>query len=341
VAARATIADVAERSGVSTATVSRVLSGAVPARDATRERVLAAARELEYRPSGIARALKRSETRTIGLLITDIGNPFFPQIVRAIEDEAHQRGYGVVLCNAADDPDRELAYLDILLERRVDGLIVASARTTRRHASRLAAVPMRVVLVNSDVVAEGLPGITVAHRHGARMAAEHLLALGHRRLAHVTAPSSQAAAARQRLAGVTDALRAAGLDPSSLLVAGGDEHVDGGAQATELLLAEHPAPTGIVCYNDLTAVGALRAIHAAGLRVPHDVSVVGFDDIELAAWTDPPLTTIRQPTDALGRWAVERLTAAAPPSRTAERVVLEPTLVVRGSTGPPRDQGAE
>ncbi len=340
-AVRATIADVAERSGVSTATVSRVLSGAVPARDATRERVLAAARDLDYRPSGIARALKRSETRTIGLLITDIGNPFFPQIVRAIEDEAHQRGYGVVLCNAADDPDRELAYLDILLERRVDGLIVASARTTRRHADRLASVPMPVVLVNSDVAADGLPGITVAHRHGARMAAEHLLALGHRRLAHVTAPSSQAAAARQRLAGVTDALRAAGLNPSSLLVAGGDEHVDGGARATELLLAEHPAPTGIVCYNDLTAVGALRAIHAAGLRVPHDVSVVGFDDIELAAWTDPPLTTIRQPTDALGRWAVERLTAAEPPIRAAERVVLEPTLVVRGSTGPPRDQGAE
>ena len=330
-----TIADVAQRSGVSTATVSRVLSGAAPARAATRERVLAAAKELEYRPSGIARALKRSETRTIGLLVTDIGNPFFPEIVRAVEDEAHRRGYGVLLCNAADDPERELAYLDVLLERRVDGLIVASARTTRRHADRLARVPMPVVLVNSDAPAGALPGISVAHRNGARLAAEHLLALGHRRLAHVTAPRTHAAAARPRLAGVTDALRAAGIDPATLLVVGGDEHVEGGMRATELLLARRPMPTAIVCYNDLTAVGALRAIRAAGLRVPDDVSVVGFDDVELSAWTDPPLTTVRQPTDALGRWAVEQLTSASPSSERGERVVLEPTLVVRASTAAP------
>ena len=334
--ARATIADVAHRSGVSTATVSRVLSGAVPARAATRERVLAAARELDYRPSGIARALKRSETRTIGLLITDIGNPFFPQIVRAIEDEAHRRGYGVVLCNAADDPDRELAYLDLLLERRVDGLIVASAQMTRRHADRLLAVPMPVVLVNAHAPTGGLPSITVAHRHGARLAAEHLLSLGHRRLAHVAGPRPHAAAARLRLAGVTDALRAAGIDPGSLLVAEGDEHVLGGERATERLLEEVPPPTGIVCYNDLSAIGALRAIRAAGLRVPADVSVIGFDDIEPAAWTEPPLTTIRQPTDELGRWAAERLTTALSDAGTQPaQVVLEPSLVVRGSTGPP------
>ena len=329
-----TIADVAAHSGVSTATVSRVMSGSAPARDATRERVLAAARELDYRPSGIARALKRSETRTIGLLITDIGNPFFPQVVRAVEDEAHRRGYGVVLCNAADDPERELAYLDVLLERRVDGLIVASARTTRRHAERLASVPMPVVLVNAEGPAGGRPRITVAHRRGARLAAEHLLALGHRRLAHITAPASGAGAARLRKAGVTDALRAAGLDPSSLAVAEGDEHVEGGARATEELLLRRPAVTAIVCYNDLTAVGALRALRSAGLRIPQDVSLVGFDDIELASWTDPPLTTVRQPTDILGRWAVERLTEPAATGAT-ERVILQPTLVVRASTGPP------
>jgi DNA-binding LacI/PurR family transcriptional regulator len=330
---RATIADVARRSGVSTATVSRVLSGVQPAREATRDRVLAAVRELDYRPSGVARALKRRETRTIGLLITDIGNPFFPQIVRAVEDEAHARGYGVILCNAADDSERELAYLELLLERRVDGLIVASARTTRRHAERLAAVPMPIVLVNSDAPGSALAGITTAHRHGARMATEHLLGLGHRRIAHISAPSAQAA--RLRHAGVTDALRAAGLDPASLLLAEGDEHVAGGARAAQLLLAERPQPTAIVCYNDLTAVGALRAVRRAGLRVPEDVSLTGFDDIELAAWTDPPLTTVRQPTDALARWAVSRLADVLPGGRPApERVTLEPTLEVRGSSGP-------
>jgi len=341
VSARATIADVAHRSGVSTATVSRVLSGTVPARAATRERVLAAARELEYRPSGIARALKRRETRTIGLLITDIGNPFFPQIVRAVEDEAHLRGYGVVLCNAADDPDRELAYLDLLLERRVDGLIVASARATRRHAERLGQVPMPVVLVNTQAPGSSLPGIITAHRSGGRMAAEHLLALGHRRLGHISAPSRQAAAARPRRTGVADAVRAAGLDPRSVLIVEGDEHVAGGASATEAMLTDPEPPTAIVCYNDLTAVGALRAVRRAGLRVPRDVSIVGFDDIEMAAWTDPPLTTVRQPTDAMGRWAVERLARALPGGRPApERVTLEPTLVVRESTAaPPARQG--
>ena len=333
---RATIADVARRSGVSTATVSRVLSGAVPARAATRERVLAAALELDYRPSGIARALKRHETRIIGLLITDIGNPFFPQVVRTIEDEAHRRGYGVVLCNAADDPERELAYLDLLVERRVDGLIVASARMTRRHAERLSTVPMPVVLVNAQAPGARLPAITVAHRHGARMATEHLLSLGHRRLAHLAGPLAQAGAARLRRAGVADALRAAGIDPGSLVVAEGNEHVDGGARATEQLLGDASPPTGIVCYNDLSAIGALRAIRAAGLRVPADVSVIGFDDIEPAAWTDPPLTTIRQPTADLGRWAVERLTTTPTDEAAASpQVVLEPSLVVRGSTGPP------
>lgn len=339
--ARATIADVAARSGVSTATVSRVLSGTIPARPATRERVLAAVRELDYRPSGVARALKRAETRTIGLLITDIGNPFFPQVVRAVEDEAHARGLGVVLCNASDDPSRELAYLELLLERRVDGLIVASARTMQRLASRLARVPMPVVLVNAAIRGSSLPGITTAHRRGARMAAEHLVALGHRRIGHISAPFGQAAAARLRMAGVTDALLAAGIDASSLLVVDGDEHVEGGSRAMEVLLAERDAPTGIVCYNDLTAVGALRAARAAGLDVPGDVSIVGFDDIELASWTDPPLTTVRQPTDAMGRWAVERLARALRGGNGADgHVTLEPELVIRGSSGPPRRQGA-
>jgi len=334
--ARPTIADVARRSGVSTATVSRVLSGAAPARPTTRERVLAAVRELEYRPSGVARALKRSETRTIGLLITDIGNPFFPQIVRAVEDRAHASGYGVVLCNAADDPERELAYLDLLAERRVDGLIVASARATRRHAALLMKVPMPVVLVNSGAPGSGLPAIGTAHRRGARIAAEHLLALGHRAFGHITAPPAQAAAARMRRAGVRDALRSAGIDPATLLVVEGDAHVDGGARAAEMLLAERGPLTAIICYNDLTAIGALRAIRRAGLSVPHDVSVIGFDDIEMAAWTDPPLTTIRQPIERLARWAVDRLALElrGEPSEPAH-IALEPTLVVRGSTAPP------
>ena len=323
----ATIVDVARRAGVSTATVSRVMSGAAVARPATRERVLAAVRELDYSPSAVARALKRRETRTLGLLVTDIANPFFPLVVRAVEDEAHARGYGVVFGNAADDPERELAYLDLLLERRVDGLIVASARATRRHAERLARVPVPVVLLNSDAPGAGrLPSISTDHRLGGRLAAEHLLLLGHRVLAHVTAPAGHAAAATDRRRGIEDAMEAAGVDPGSLLVA------DGGGDRRR---------TAVVGFNDLTAIGLLRGLRAAGLRVPDDIAVVGFDDIELAAWTDPPLTTVRQPTEELGRWAVTRIAdALADPDRPIgpARVVLDPTLVVRATTSPP--QGA-
>jgi len=331
---RATIEDVAARSGVSTATVSRVLSGSVPARPATRERVLAAARELDYRPSGIARALKRRETRTIGLVVTDITNPFYPQIVRAVEAAAHDRGYGILLANGGDDAARELEHLDLLVERRVDGIVVASSRMTRRHAERLREASVPVVLVNDTVAGSGLPTVTTAHRRGARMAAQHLIGLGHRRIGHIGAPSAHPAAG-QRRRGVRDALRAAGC--AEPVVAIGDGGVAGGARAVEALIGA--GVTGIVAYNDLTAIGALRALRGVGVSVPREMSVVGFDDIDLAAWTDPPLTTIHQPTDQLGRWAVEHLAEllAGPRGAVAQApVFLEPELVVRGSTAPPR-----
>ena len=325
----ATIEDVAARSGVSTATVSRVMSGSVPARPETRERVLAAARELDYRPSRVARALKRQETLTLGLVVTDITNPFFPQIVRAVEGAAHERGYGILLANGGDEAARELEHLDLLIERRVDGIIIVSSRMTRRHAERLSHSTVPVVLVNDTIAGSGLPTVTTAHRHGARMATEHLVALGHRRIAHIGAPADQAAAAQRRL-GVRDAMRAAGLEDPVLAV--GDGGVEGGARAVRPLI--EAGVTGIVAYNDLTAIGALRALRRARVAVPETMSVIGFDDIDLAAWTDPPLTTVRQPTGELGRWAVAHLAdrlagGGTPPGRPT---TLEPELIVRGST---------
>jgi LacI family transcriptional regulator len=332
-----TLADVAARSGVSTATVSRVLAGVGRPQPRTRERVLAAARDLNYRPSGVARALKRQETRTLGLLVTDIANPFYPQIVRAVEQAASERGYGIVLANGGDDPARELEHLDLLVERRVDGIVLVSSRMTRRHAERLTGTAVPVVLVNDTVAGSGLPTVTTAHRRGARMAAEHLIGLGHRRIGHIGAPSEQAAAS-QRRQGVRDALRAAGLGEPLLAI--GDGGVAGGARAAEALIGADV--TGIVAYNDLTAIGALRALRRAHIGVPKTVSVVGFDDIDLAAWTDPPLTTIRQPTERLGRWAVERLTGTLRDATelTGEVVTLDPRLVVRESTARARRDGA-
>lgn len=329
----ATIAEVAARAGVSTATVSRVLSGSAAARPGTRDRVLAAARELDYRPSAIARALKRRETRTLGLLVTDVGNPFYPQVVAAVEAAAHELGYGIVLANGSNDTTRELEHLDLLAERRVDGLIVASAHVTDDHVRRLRRSGLPVVLVNADAPDDGLASVDTDHREGARLATAHLVQLGHRRIGHVSAPPSHAAAAA-RLKGVRDALGSM----AQPVVVEGNADIAGGAAAVGPLLAAQV--TAVLAYNDLTAIGLLRGLHAAGRRVPDDVSVVGFDDIEMAAWTDPPLTTVRQPIPELGRWAVARLIttlrAGAELGSGAERATLAPTLVVRGSTGPAR-----
>jgi LacI family transcriptional regulator len=329
-----TIAEVASRAGVSTATVSRVLSGAANALPATRDRVLAAVRDLDYRPSAVARALKRRETRTLGLLMTDIGNPFYPLVARAVEAAAHELGYGIVLANGGDDPEREISHLEMLLERRVDGIIVASSRVTRRHAERLRSAPVPVVLVNAAAGPE-LTAVTTAHRRGAKLAAAHLVALGHTRIGWLGVPTGHGAS-RLRRAGVRDALRAR----EAAVEVETDGSVDAADAAVERLV--RAGVTGIVAYNDLGAIGALRGLRRIGVPVPSAVSVVGFDDIEMAAWTDPPLTTVRQPFEELGRWAVAHITAAVRSPTPPAHALLEPELVVRGSTAaPPLVAGAD
>ena len=302
-----TIRDVAKQAGVSTATVSRVISGADPAKPQTRARVLAAIETLGYRPSAVARSLKLRTTRTLGLLVTDIQNPYFPEIVRAVEDAALERNLAVMLCNGADDPGREENYLDLLVDRRVDGIIIASSGLQERQGAWLArqrSVP--VVLVNWAAPDMRLPAILGDNRQGGRLATEHLLSLGHRRIGHLSAPARNAAAGERR-DGIREALERAGQDPDSLVVVEGDGQVAGGERAVHELLKRMPDITGIVCYNDLTAIGAVRTLRSLGRQVPADISIVGYDDIALSAWVDPPLTTIAQPTAEMGRWAVRRL----------------------------------
>jgi LacI family transcriptional regulator len=331
-----TIRDVASRAGVSTATVSRVLSGAARGRPATARRVLAAARDLEYRPSGIARSLKRHRTHTLGLIITDIQNPFYPELVRAVEDAARAVDHSVMLVNGAEDPERERRALEELAERWVDGIIIAASQMTARHTDWLAGATIPIVLVNSRVPDVPIPAILSDNRAGGRLAAEHLLGLGHRRIGYLTAPPQNAAVA-ERLAGARDALAAAGVDPAPMPVEQGDGHVAGGQAAMSRLLGRQPELTGILCHNDLTAIGAIRALKAAGCRVPDQVSVVGFDGIDLAEYVEPPLTTVVQQTTEMGRWAVERLVRASgggDPRGPGSTVLLPVTLRRRGSTAP-------
>jgi LacI family transcriptional regulator len=354
-----TIADVARRARVSTATVSRVLAGHGRARQETRERVFAAARDLGYRPSRVARSLRQRATRTLGLIVTDIENPFFPQLVRAVEDAAHDLGYAILLCNAADDPERESEYLDLLVDRWVDGVVIAASSLGGRHREWLADAPLPIVLVNSPVQDIGLSTISSDSHAGGELAARHLAELGHRRIGLVGAPARNVDGPA-RLAGARDALRAAGIGDGEIHVAADDAGVAGGQRAAAEILGRDPAVTGLVAYNDLMAIGAMRAVRASGRRVPDDVSVTGFDDVDLAAFVDPPLTTIAQSTAEMGRWAVDQLirtlnrsTAGAEPhanaglagpsgaepdalrdAEPAAHVVLPVRLVVRGSTGP-------
>ena len=348
----ATIGDVAERAQVSTATVSRVLSGIGRARPETEARVLAAAHDLDYRPSGVARSLKRRTTETLGLIVTDIENPYFPELVRAVEDAARDEGYAILLCNANDDPEREAGYLDLLVERRVDGLIIAASSLGGRHVDWLAAAPLPVVLINTTAADVDLPSIHSDNRAGSRLAAQHLLDLGHRRFGYLMPPQRNVDGP-VRLAGVRDALDDAGLDPASVAIAAGAPLVGGGEAAMLELLDRAPDVTAVLAYNDLMAIGALRAVRRRGGSVPEDVSVVGFDDVALAAYVDPPLTTLSQSTAEMGYWAVASLAERLRPriggddgadrpaagagrgAGSAPVVMLPVRLEVRGSTGPP------
>lgn len=345
-----TIDDVAARAGVSIATVSRVLTNAKVVRPETRSRVVGAVEALGYRPSGPARALARSRTHTLGLIMTDLAQPFYAELTRAVEAAARTHGYALVLANGAGDSRREASYLDLLAERRVDGILVASWGITERHVDWLVRAPVEVVLVSCRAPGVTLPGIVAASRDGARLAAEHLLALGHRRLGEVTGPPHSAAAPDRHL-GVLEALASAGIAADGLAVAHCDGDFESGERATAQLLARSPRPTAVLCYNDLVAAGALKAARAAGLSVPGELSVIGFDDVPLARMVEPALTTVAQPVAEMGVWAVERIHAAlttpldpaSRPEPIGPQVVRGPAvveapcrLVVRDSTALPR-----
>jgi LacI family transcriptional regulator, galactose operon repressor len=296
--------------------------------------VLDAARNLEYRPSLVARSLKQRATRTLGLIVTDIENPYFPQLVRAVEDAANAEGYAILLCNADEDPEREASYLDVLVERRVDGMIVAASTIGTRQREWLANPPVPVVLVNTRSPQSDLPSVASDNRAGGRLAARHLLGLGHRRVGYLMPPPRNLDAPN-RIAGARDELRR--VPAATLAVGHGAATVAGGENAMRELLASKPWPTAVIAYNDLMAIGAMRAIRRVGLRVPGDVSLVGFDDVAFAAYAEPALTTVRQETAEMGRWAVATLTERLGERRPspAAHVVLPVRLEVRESTGPP------
>ena len=331
----ATIRDVADRAGVSTATVSRVLARVGNPKPETAAAVLAAAAELAYRPSGVARSLRLRRTRTIGLIVTDIQTPFFPELVQAADLAARSVGYSILLGSAAYDEHRAMHYLDLMADSRVDGLIIASSQLSDESWQWLSRAPIPVVVVNAEPTGLPITVITSDNRAGARSAAQHLIGLGHRRMAYIRGYKGFTADV-PRWEAFGGACREAGIPDGDLVELRGDAQFEGGERAATDLVDAGLGVTAIACHNDMTAIGAMRALREAGVRVPRDVSVVGCDDIAAAAWMEPPLTTVAQQKAEMGRAAVERVTSMLdhPDRAFAPETIRIPTVLrIRESTG--------
>ena len=340
-AAPATIRDVALRAGVSTATVSRVLAGIGNPKPDTAAAVMGAVEELGYRPSGVARSLRMKRTRTLGLIVTDIQNPFFPELVQAADLAARSLNYSIILGSAAYDERRAMHYLDLMVDRRVDGLIIASSQLSDESWQWLIASPVPVVVVNAEPSGLPVPVITSDNAGGARIAVEHLVGLGHRRIAYIRGYEGFTADV-PRIEGFRAACAEAGIPAEDTVEVRGDGQFEGGERAATELLAQDRGVTAIMCHNDMTAIGALRALRTARRRVPQDISVVGCDDIAAASWVVPSLTTVAQQKAEMGRMAVERLAAALDdPDHPAEAETIRIPMILREreSTGPAPERG--
>lgn len=327
--ARSTIVDVARAAQVHPSTVSRALSlqpGHV-LRPETRARVVAAADRLGYRPSALARSLRLQRTLTLGMLVPDIANTFLAGIIKGAEEASHARGYSLVLCNTGDLAEREATYIRVLREREVDGMLVASTRMADETIAALRADGFPFVLVNRSAGGEDDLVVTVDNAAAAALVVDHLVAQGHTRIAHLAGPRSTTTGA-ERVAGVTAAARRQGIE-AVVVEAETWSEAGGYRAAVELLRADRP--TALFGANDLIALGAMRAARAAGLSVPTDLALAGFNDTPEAALAD--LTTIHVAQEEMGARAADLLIAQLEGHTiAARRVVLPARLVVRGSS---------
>ncbi|WP_276330452.1 LacI family DNA-binding transcriptional regulator [Stella humosa] len=330
--------DVARVAGVSTATVSAALNGSSPVSLALQERVRAAVDTVGYRPDGIARSLRRGETRMLGLLLADITNPFTTAVVHAMEAAAHARGYSLMLCNSDEDTGRERTNLDLLRTHRADGVMLMPVGFGRDYGQAVRrALDRPAVLVDRTIPGLPLDAVTVDGATGTRLAVAHMIAHGHHRIAVLAGPAG-VSASDERLAGYRQALADAGLAADPELVRdGGFRQGPAYAATLDLLRAARP-PTALFACNNLMAIGMMRAVADMGLDCPGDLSVACFDDFDWAEAFRPRLTTVAQPTDAIGTQAVELLLdrLGGDPPTTARRLILQPRLVVRDSCAAPR-----
>ncbi|MDR6296490.1 ribose operon transcriptional repressor RbsR [Pantoea dispersa] len=328
----ATMKDVARLAGVSTSTVSHVINNNRFVSEQVRDRVEQAIRELNYAPSALARSLKIKQTRTIGMLLTASSNPFYSEVVRGVENSCYERGYSLILCNTEGDEERMNRSLETLMQKRVDGLLMMCTETHLPSAEILNRYPSVPMVMMDWAPFEGRGDIIQDNALlGGELATQYLIDRGYTRIACIAGPLDKTPA-RLRLDGFHQAMAASGLAVPPGYVVDGDFEFQGGFNAMSQLLALDPPPQAVFTSNDAMAVGVYHALYQAGLRVPQDMAVMGYDNIELARYLTPPLSTIHQPKDELGELAIDTLIhRMSDPDASQQTLVLTPELVERGS----------
>lgn len=327
----ATIKDVAKLAGVSVSTVSRVLNTSGYVEKNTEEKVIEAIKQLNYKPSQIARGLVSKKTKTFGLVLPDITNPFFPELARGAEDEAGKQGYNIMLCNSDWDVGKERMYLNLLSEKRVDGIILVGSRIHDQYLTSWVDVEAPVVLLDRNSELD-IHSICTNNTLGSYLATKHLLDQGYRRIAHIAGATSSPSA-QQRLAGYQKALEEYGFSIDMTLVTEGDYRMSGGSTGMRRLLSLKNVPDAVFCGNDLMAVGALEVLQEAGLKVPTDIGLVGYDGIALSKYVYPKLTTVLQPTYEMGVMAVQLIIESLSDNEVLFRhLELDPILKIRDSS---------
>lgn len=335
-----TMADVAARAGVSVATVSRALSGDRSlVSPPVLQRIIEAAEELDYTPNFLARNMRSGSARILGLVISDVGNPFFTAIARGAEDVARRHGYSLVLSNTDENPEREAASLGVMTAERAAGIIVATTNENESALRKALDMGMAIVAVDRHITGIPTDSVVVDNESAAHDAVSHLVRLGHRRIAIIGGPRDTDTA-RERLRGYERAMLEAGWAVDPELVCEGDFREAAALVMTRRLLDLADPPSAIFAVNNLTTIGVLGALRERGVAMPAGISLVGFDDIPTAELLDPPLTVVRQPTYQVGAHAAKLLLRRLrDPSAPIKEVVLAATLVIRSSTGPPSGQG--
>jgi DNA-binding LacI/PurR family transcriptional regulator len=326
------INEVAQRARVSTATISRTINHSKLVSPRTAEKIWRVIRELGYYPNTQARALVSGRSHIVGLIISDITNPFFPEIVKSFEFAAIRRGYEVIVANTDYNSERMVGCVRRMIERRADGVACMTSEMDGHLLRELSLREIPIVFLDVGKVKPLISNISIDYANGIREAVQHLVSLGHKRIGFISGPLTLKSA-RTRRSAFLKCLRSSGISDRHQIVTEGNHKVDGGDSAMRQILTVRDRPTAVLTSNDLTAIGALRAITRAGLRVPNDISLIGFDDIELSRFTQPPLTTIQISRDELGRRAFEALDETLQGRhRHGQEIFVNTGLVLREST---------